>query len=130
MSFIDEWSADVLTRASRVLTRPVEVEGERKAHLGPRLEVARVRLLVEPAEAFEVSIEAPGLDAILGGASFARAAVLGFLDVVLLAEPQPLRKIRVRVLEVRIDPVSSSAMAFRRAGRVAGKRLLESLGTQ
>ena len=127
MSFLNEWTSDVLTRMPRKLPRPVEVEGRRDVHLGPMLQIAHVRLLVEPADAFSVSIEVPGLDAMLDGASYARAAVLGFLDVVLVAEPLPLRNIRVRVIELTIDPVSSSVAAFHMAGRAAGKRLLETL---
>lgn len=127
MNYLNEWTCDVLARQSRTLPRPMEVVGERKAHLGPRLEVARVRLAVEPADAFAASIEVQDLDRIIGGTSFARAAVFGFLDIVLLAEPLPIRNVHVRVLELIIDPVSSSELAFRRAGRAAGECLLVAL---
>jgi len=62
------------------------------------------------------------------GETFVRAGVLGVLDVVLTATPFPLRDFALRVVEVDVHPVDSSVMAFRRAWRDAGEKLLREAG--
>ena len=122
---LDEWAADVLARRSRALDAPVAVEGVRRAHLGPKLEVAAVSFVVEPSVAFSVSVEVSEGSSEL--AAFVRAAVFGFLDVVLVADPMPVRNILVRVVNIEVDPIDSSIVAFRRAGRAAGEHFLHQL---
>ena len=124
MKDLEEWAADVLARRPRTLNAEIRVEGSRQAHLGPKLESARVEFVVEPAENFSTSIEVHGVSP--HESMFVRAAIIGFLDVVLLAE-QPIRNIRLRVVAMEVDPIDSSVMAFRRAGRDAGEHLLQAV---
>jgi hypothetical protein len=62
------------------------------------------------------------------GQDFLKAAVFGLLDVVLTAGYLPLRDFALRVVEVDSHPIDSSIMAFRKAGRDAGRKLLQEMG--
>ncbi len=81
--------------------------------------------VVEPSDAFTVSVEVPEGSSEVE--AFVQAAVFGFLDVVLVADPVPVRNIRVRVVNIVVDPIDSSIVAFRRAGRAAGESFLHEL---
>ena len=72
-------------------------------------------------------VAVPNLDPSPEHRQFMEWAVFGFLDVVMLAEPLPLKNIKVTVTDADVDPVSSSMMALRRAGRDAGREMLEAL---
>jgi hypothetical protein len=62
------------------------------------------------------------------GEDYLRAAAFGVLDVVLTAGPLPLRNFALRVIDIQSHPADSSIMAFRRAGRDAGRKLLQKGG--
>jgi hypothetical protein len=109
-----------------MLPRVVRVEGLREKHLGPRCEYGRVVFEATPAEEFSVSGPATALSK--EGQAFVQAAIFGVLDVVLTAGPLPLRKFALGVVEIQDHPVDSSVMAFRRAGRDAGRKLLQEVG--
>jgi hypothetical protein len=51
--------------------------------------------------------------------------VFGLLDVLMLSESAPLKNIRIILEKTEIDAVNSSCMAFRHAGRDAGRKLLQ-----
>lgn len=127
-TYLERWARDAVSRQSLPLARSVHVEGVRIAHLGPRMESARVEFLLEPAQEFEVAVELPPLGA--EQAHFVESAIFGFLDVVLLAEPRPYKDMKLRVLGVDVDPVSSSLIAFRLAGRDAGRKFLDAVRNQ
>ncbi len=129
-SYLERWAHDAISRPSLSLARSVHVEGVRQAHLGPRMESARVQLLLEPAQEFQVAVELPSLNASPEQAHFVESAIFGFLDVVLHAEPRPYKDMKLRVLGVEVDPVSSSLIAFRLAGRDAGRKFLDALRNQ
>ena len=57
-----------------------------------------------------------------------RAAIFEVLDVVLTAEPYPLRDFSLRTVEIHSHPVDSCIVAFRPAGRDAGEKLLQQAG--
>lgn len=125
MNLLEKWMEDMLSRRSRVLEAPVRVEGIRKAHLGGYLQIGQVLFVIEPANGFEISIEIANLEAKPEYKSFIESAIFGFLDVVMLAEPYPFKDLKVRVVGAEFDPVSSSVISFRLAGRDAGKKFLE-----
>lgn len=125
MSYLERWATSILSRRSGTLTKAVRVDGVRKAHLGPRMEIARIGLLVEPAEAFEVVAGGPAIAPTCEHERFIEWAIFGFLDVVMVAEPDPIRSVKITVVDAEVDAVSSSMMAFRHAGRDAGRRFLE-----
>ncbi len=120
---IDLWFKDLLERQSAKLPQRLRVEGLREAHLGPRCEYGRIVVEAEPAETFVLECS-PELLA-KGNEEYVRAAVMGVLDVVLTAGPYPLKDFILRIVEVHPHPIDSSSIAFRRAGRDAGRRLLE-----
>jgi hypothetical protein len=97
--------------------------GESNRHLGPKWEFARVRVTVEPALHFEV------VDATSGNEGAYREGyidwtIFGLLDVLMV--DGPLRKIRLILEEIEIHPIDPYRMAFRNAGRDAGRKILES----
>jgi len=126
MNYITKWHEDLLQRVSLNLAREVRVEGVRKQHVGPRLEYARIDVLAEPSEAFDVHF-APELDKSGTTHMFLESAVLGLLDILMVAEPYPLRNVKLTITHCDIDPVASSQMAFRQAGRDAGTMIMNSL---
>jgi hypothetical protein len=123
---LEAWFRDLVDRRSAKLPQTLRVEGVREAHLGPRCEYGRVIVEAEPSAQFTVSVPAGPLP--VGGDDFVRAAVMGVLDIVLTADPFPLRDFALRIVEIHPHPVDSSVMAFRRAGRDAGRKLLEGAG--
>src|SRR5689334_6507935 len=100
MSYLKKWADGLPSLYSRPARATRQVEGVRKAHLGPRLEIARVLFLVDPAEQFEVRVEVPSLEMSEENKSYVEGAVFGFLDVVMLAEPCAVRDIRLRLVEL------------------------------
>jgi hypothetical protein len=119
---IESWCRDILDRRSAKMPGKVQVEGLYEAHLGPMCAFGRVVVEAEPSSAFALEC-APG---IVGSENetYMRSAVLGVLDMLLTADPYPLRDVLLRVVEVSSHPVDSSSIAFRRAGRDAGRKLL------
>lgn len=89
------------------------------------MEIARIQLLVEPSEAFEVIVAVPTIAPSSEHERFMEWAIFGFLDVVMVADPYPIKSVKVTVVDAEFDAVSSSMMAFRHAGRDAGRRFLE-----
>ena len=125
MNYLEKWATGLLSSRSGRLPKAVRVGGSRKAHLGPRMEFARIELLVEPAQAFEVVVAVPTLAPTSEHEQFIEWAIFGFLDVVMLAEPYPIKSVKITVVDAEVDAASSSMMAFRHAGRDAGRQLLE-----
>ena len=79
---------------------------------------------VEPAEVFSVSIELgqeqPSTE---GMPAYVKATIFGVLDVFLAERMPPLRKVRLKILEVKVYPVGANARAFRLAGRLAAGKI-------
>jgi hypothetical protein len=128
--YLDRWARDAVSRPSLPLERSVRVEGVRQAHLGPRMEFARIEFLVEPAQEFQVAMELPPRDTSPEQIRFVDSAIFGFLDVVLLAEQRPYTQFKLQVVGAEVDPVSSSLIAFRLAGRDAGRKFLDAITNQ
>jgi hypothetical protein len=124
MKYLEQWAAGLISSRSGPPVLAVRVEGIRKAHFGPRFEIARIELMIEPAEAFEVIVSMPELVPSIESDQFIDWAIFGFLDVAMTTEPFPVKDMRITVVGIEIDPVSSSMMAFRHAGRDAGRRFL------
>lgn len=124
VKYLEKWAESLLAAPSLSHSKVVRVDGVRDAHLGPRMEVARVSFLIEPAAVFEV-VTADGVDLSPENERFLTSAIFGLLDVIMLADYCPIRDIKVTVVALVPDPVSSSQMAFRHAGRDAGRRFME-----
>jgi hypothetical protein len=120
--FLKLWANGLITVRPLPIAGRVTVTGERDAHLGPRWEFARIRVTVEPSAGFEV------VDAVKGSAEmrkfgFPDSAIFGLLDVLMVAGAAPLSSVRVILEQAEVDPVNTSASAFREAGRNAGRKI-------
>jgi hypothetical protein len=120
------WAQGLPRLNSLTLKSAINVTGERDKHLGPRWEFARITLRVQPASTFEVVDSVPE-DQELRREGYLDWAVFGLLDVLMLAEPFPLHKIQIVLERAEYHRVDSSPMAFRHAGRDAGRKIIESL---
>jgi hypothetical protein len=122
--YLKLWQQELLKLNPLALKSKVTVTGERNKHLGPRWEIARIQITVEPAPDFEVvDVHPDNQEARKEG--YLDWAVFGLLDVLMLAESAPLKNIRIILEKAELDAVNSSCMAFRHAGRDAGRKLLQ-----
>jgi hypothetical protein len=105
---------------------PVSATGVCERHFGGHLAFAKITLRIEPAASFEVVDDLPEDEEFRKG-DYLDWAVFGLLDVLMFVECGPISAIRVVVTEAEYSRVDSSQMAFRWAGRDAGKRIIESI---
>ncbi len=120
------WAEALLSARPMPLLQSVTVVGERDAHLGPRLEFARVKISVEPANKLEV-VDAAQTNEEMRNLGYPDSVVLGILDILMVALSAPVRAVRIVLEEVEYDPISSSPMAFRQAGRDAGRKVIKAM---
>jgi len=121
------WIKDLSGANAFRLKTAIKVVGERDQHLGPRWEKAKVQLSVEPAPGFEVVDEVPQ-DTQLETFGYPDYVILGLLDVLMVGLSTPIKNVRVTLIKAEYDPIDSSEMAFRQAGRDAGRKIIEALG--
>jgi hypothetical protein len=124
MKYLDRWAESLLARRSLPLKAAVHIVGLRKSHLGPRMDFGEVEFIAEPAGTFEVSLEVPNVGEKPEWSQFIESAIFGFLDVVMLEETYPYKNFKLRVVGAKFNPVDSNSLAFRLAGRDAGKKFL------
>lgn len=121
-----EWVRDLQSRPQTTIRAPVSVVGRHDRNLGPRWEVAEIHIVAEPADHWDVQVLLPEEDRMeMEKDEWLREAILGVLDVLVGGAPDPLLRIRLRVMAVRYT-FESSRRAFRVAGRKAAEALLES----
>jgi hypothetical protein len=125
--YLHDWATNILARTSLILKHSVEVEGLRDQHLGGRWETARVKIRVSPGESFLVTTDSLNNKNQLDEHGYLDWAVMGILDVLLVSESYPLKNVSIEFLSAEIHPVNASQMAFRRAGRDAGYKVLKFL---
>jgi hypothetical protein len=124
--YLTLWNQELLKLKSFTMKSKLTVTGERNQHLGPRWDFAKVRISVEPASQFEV-IDAAVQDEEAQKARYVDWTIFGLLDVLLVTESAPLKNVRVTIENIESHPINSSQIAFRLAGRDAGRKVLESL---
>jgi len=124
--YLKMWAAELLKRNSLPLKSKITVTGERNQHLGPRFEFAKIQLSVEPSARFEV-VHASPADEELQKLNYLDWAIFGLLDILLTSESAPLSNVRVTLEKAEHHPIDSSPMAFRQAGRDAGRKIIETL---
>lgn len=129
MKYLNLWQKDLLSRKSLLLKSPIEVEGLRDKHLGPMMQYAKVVINVKPSEIFDVDISSIKL-ADENQINMLNAAIFGFLDIVMCAKISPLKNIKLIVTDVEFDPINSSIVAFRYAGRDAGQNLIKAISQE
>jgi hypothetical protein len=126
--YLGLWAEGWLKRSSMLLSEPISVTGEREKHFGPKSEFAKVKMTVYPSSALEIidaSAESVELEKL--GVGWPDSAIFGLLDVLMLAESNPLYKVRVVLETDAYHDVDSSWNAFRHAGRDAGRKILDRL---
>ncbi len=92
------------------------------------MEYARIELRAEPYKHFDVDISRIYSELGESRLNMVQSAILGLLDVLLFRKVIPLRNIKIVMLNVEFDPINSSMIAFRHAGRDAGKKIIELAG--
>ena len=127
MNYLEKWAKDVFTRTPLEITREIYVTGIQKKHLGPRLEYAVIELKVEPSESFEVIFSETLNNLDDDSKELIEAAIYGILDVILTHNILPIRNLKINFLSADIHPIDSNRMAFRKAGRDAGKKIIEKI---
>lgn len=123
--YLKTWFEELQKRKSLSLRSKITITGERNQHLGPRFEFAKIQVTVEPWTSFDV------VNAVSGCEEFHKqnyfdSALFGLLDVLLTYESAPLKDVRITIEKAEIHPVDSSQMAFRQAGRDAGRKIIDS----
>ncbi len=126
MNYLTKWFDEVQSRHSMSLSSSVTVSGVRDQHMGPRWERAKIEVRAEPAASFDVRF-GPDIDQSDTTRMFLEAALFGLLDILLVYRTYPLRNVRITLTRCEIDPVDSSQMAFRQAGRDAGMKIISAL---
>jgi hypothetical protein len=122
------WVQGLQKEKSLLLLEPMTVLGERKKPRGPHSEFAMVQVTLSPASSLEVVdriAEKEELERL--GVGWPEAVVFGLLDVLMFFEPGPLYKIAVVLEKAWYHDADSSFMAFRHAGRDAGRKAVEEL---
>jgi hypothetical protein len=121
---LSDWFQDLCVQPSLTLPGPIRATGVFDAHIaGWRF--AQIDIVAAPAEAFTVEValsEAQHLSMEREG--YLQEAIFGVIDVFLTAETAPLRKVRLKVVDAVVHPIDSSRLAFRLAGRDAGRKVL------
>jgi len=115
----EDWYRESVARKSIRVSKSHRVTGVRNEHCGGRWEFAEATVSIEPAG--ELAIEIPDVDP----HGFAKAAAYGVIDEFLTGAASPLTAVKLIVGPIKSDPVDSSIVAFRHAGRDAGRKLLD-----
>jgi hypothetical protein len=99
---------------------PITVIGERIQ--GAKSEFAKVRLTLHPAKTFEVEDRVEDKEELEKlNVGWPDSFILGMLDVLMNAEPDPLTEVRVTLERVWYHDADSSREAFRNAGHDAAQ---------
>jgi hypothetical protein len=124
--FLQAWADGLLKARPLALKLPITVVGERDQHLGPRWEFAKVTVMAEPAEKFEVVNEVQAHRE-LESLRFPEWAIFGVLDILMVSESAPVASVRLTLKEAIWNSTDTSAFAFRQAGRDAGRKILAAM---
>jgi len=123
--FLHAWATNLLHRSTVQLATAVHAVGLHDVHTGPGWQYARIEIEAEPAHAFCVSFEMDAtLIAQLQKDYWLDEAVFGVLDMLATNSSSPVFGVRIRVVKAEQDPIRSSRIAFRLAGRAAGGQIL------
>jgi translation elongation factor EF-G len=118
------WPEGKPNENSRILASPITVVGE-WTHAG-KSEFAKVQITLHPSAAFEVVdeiAEKKELESLNVG--WPDSFVFGLLEELMNAKGDPLRNVRVTLEHAWYHEVDSSVSAFRKAGRDAGRKIIQ-----
>jgi hypothetical protein len=118
------WAVGQPNENSRILASPITVVGE-WTH-APKSEFAKVQITLHPSATFEV------VDALtekreleLLNVGWPDPFIFGLLDELMNAKEGSLSNVRVTLEHVWYHEVDSSINAFRKAGRDAGRKIIQ-----
>ncbi|PTY01764.1 hypothetical protein DB346_11260 [Verrucomicrobia bacterium LW23] len=125
-NYLEQWSNQFASRLSATVARSGRVEGVRDKVLGPRSDYASIVVAFEASDSLKVECSADNR-AELEACGYLDYAVFGLLDVLMTASTYPMRNIRLNIVEAEIHPIHANQLAFRWAGRDAGRKIIEML---
>jgi hypothetical protein len=126
MTLLHEWSSSLVKDTQLGIPRPFLVEGTVDRHAGPTWMRAEATVIFEPSG--ELGLDLTKLEEKPEDADkFARIFLFGVLDVTMIDKSPQISNFVVKFIKLRYDKIESSPLAFRLAGREAGRKLLELL---
>lgn len=125
-SHIEQWTENLASRQPAAVVTSGRVEGVRDKVLGPRSDFARIVVAFEPSDTLVVECSASNSRELESDGYF-ESAVFGLLDALMTTAAYPVRNIRLNIVEAEIHPIHANQMAFRWAGRDAGRKIVEAL---
>lgn len=126
VKYLEKWFENKNNQKSLKLLDKLYVEGLFDKHLGPMMSYAKVNVLIEPADRFLVEYDL-GIDINDEITELLSYAIFGIIDIFLNLEPYPLKNVKVILEKYELDPINSSLMSFRNAGRNVGEQVKEKL---
>jgi hypothetical protein len=124
--YIQRWFDALRERHRATVPARIEVVGQVNNHGDPNWTKVVARIVVEPADAFEVIDEVPDQNE-LSGFPYADRIVTGLLSILMTAYYSPILNVRVTLKELKIDPIEAALAHFEMAGRDAGRKLIEAM---
>lgn len=121
---VESWIYGIFNKMSPILDSEIKVVGVRERY---PMERASATLIVKPSNIFAVEIEN---EEILSDeeVKFANFFVFGVLDVIISSDLVKISRVSICISCLVIDPVISSPISFRHAGRDAGEKFIRSVG--
>jgi len=110
----------------RTISVPIRASGKFDGYLVYGIQRAEIELEVEPSSNFEV-VDTLQRNEEVRENGFLDWAVFGLLDVLMVADPEPICNLRVVLIDMDYDHIETSQMAFRLAGRIAGQQIVSIL---
>jgi hypothetical protein len=122
--FVSLWLDGLPRRKAKTVSAPIKASGKFDGYLVYGFQRAEIELDVEPSSSFEV-VDALHRNEEVRDNGFFEWAIFGLLDILMVAEPEPVSNVRLVLNDMDYDRIECSQLAFRLAGRDAGRKILE-----
>lgn len=122
---LTDWFEELQSKSRTSIPHPVQVVGTYRVHHDASY-FAEVEILAEPSTEWSVELGVSVDDyPELQSWGLLSAIVFGLYDVLAVdSVGRPLLDLRIKIIGLKIDPVGSSWLAFRMAGRKAAEQIL------
>jgi hypothetical protein len=124
--FRQKWFINLLQKPDLLLPASIAVSGEHNRHVGPKIDFASVTIVIASSEQFNFVNEVELTDE-LNLMKFPECAIFGFLDMVMVSDGIGIGRMRLTLKDAGYNPIESSALAFREAGRNADRKFIQIL---
>lgn len=124
--YVSLWLDGLPKRKSKTISAPIKASGKFDAYLVYGFQRVEIEFEVEPSSSFEV-VNALHRNEEVWENGLMDGAIFGLLDVLMVADSEPICDIRVVLKDVDYDRIECSPRAFRLAGRDAGQKIIESV---